>query len=141
MKKVIGFLIFIVFITGCSSDDKPNEVVIGKWSTESFEVQVYAEQASIRSGQAGNWPVEQYLENRLFIHDKQGEIKSVNKPTVNFKGGTSYLYSNENKIIKLADFWNYEFSGATYDFSVDKEIHYTYIENSEVLSETTYFYR
>lgn len=133
----------MMFALGCSNESD-SEFVEGQWSLKAFKVKVFAEQANKRNTGTGEWtlqPVENYTEDRIFTYYADGVSKSDRSVMVSDGYVLSELvYSNDNKILKTADYWNGQYSGRQYDFSIDKQIHETYTVGG-LIKDVTYFYR
>jgi hypothetical protein len=143
MKKIIVLLVFMVLSLGCSNESS-SDAIQGQWSSQSFKLQLYAEQQSNRNTATGEWtaqPVKQYTEDRTFEYNVKGFYEgSVAMVKVSNTNQSDYVYSNENTIMKLADYWDHKYSGKQYDFSIDKQIYET-IEDGIIIKKVTYFYR
>jgi hypothetical protein len=143
MKKIIALSVFMMFALGCSNDSD-SEFAQGQWSLKSFKMQVFAEQVNKRDTGTGVWtlqPVEKYTEDKTFTYFADGVSKSDTRSMVrDVNGFSEEVYSNDNKILKTADYWNGQYSGRQYDFSIDKQIYETYTDGI-VIKKVTYFYR
>lgn len=143
MKKVIVLLILLISMTGCSNDDNSSKIVKGQWSTDSFEVTIYAGQnysVNEKTGVAtiGGDPQSKYNESSFGYNKKSSIIKA--------DFGQYPVFSNENKVITTL----YDDSGnigggsfrQMFDFSVDKQItRLWYGQNNLLYGKHVYFYR
>jgi hypothetical protein len=163
MKKLTRFLAFatvaftaIVFTSGCSNEsatpDKEStaisyeypDFVIGRWDSKSFEVMTYAKQeikTNKSTGERTLMPVQEFGVEQRFRYWEQDLENKGEGPMIDHQAGWSWVDSNENKIITSRQSIDYPLSRATYDFSVDKEIHYVLEEDGSISYEYYYFYR
>lgn len=134
MKKIIGLLVFTIFTLGCTSEESSEKIVNGHWSTESFELYVYAKQRAYWDDVNKKWiygKIENYANNEEFRwhYDKKEAM---------FYG--HYVLENKDKIMKWKFYMDQKNNFDYYDFTIDKKID-LFSDEGQLSQKDIYYYR